>query len=189
MARPFHDFFRERAEWQDSSACRWLFRKAAIGRLRFLPGLRLAEDGDFVFRFLLRARRGIRLEGVLYYYARTPGSAVNCPFSSEDLEAEEVLLRHLCEAFRGHPRELARLRRTFLLKQLKVTRKALRALGHAQGAAGSLVALGRAREARYFAEGILSLRDLPLRWALRLLPAWVRGHWFGRRGAPVVRMP
>lgn len=136
-----------------------------------------------------RARRGIRLEGVLYYCVRTPGSAVNRPFSSESLEAEEALLRHLCEAFRGHPRELARLWRTFFLKQSKVTRKALRALGRTQGAAGGLVALGQAQEARLFAKGVLSPRGLPLRWALRLFPAWVRGRRFGRCGAPVVRMP
>lgn len=179
---PFRDFVR--AHPHGTGACYWLFRRVALGDLRFLPGLSLAEDGDFIFRFLLRARRGIWLKGTFYYYIRTPGSIVNSPFTAECLAAEDMLLRHLCAAFREHPRELTLLRRTFFLKQIKVTRKALRAIARTQGASG-LVALGRAQEVRLFAEGIYSLRGLPLHWKLRLLPSWVRGRWLRLRGAPI----
>ncbi len=171
MEHPLQDFFARLSEWTQSGSCRWCYRRSSLGDHRFIPGLILGEDSDFVFRFLRRMRRGIRLHAALYYYVRTPNSATTKPITTLNVTTGEAVLRHLYNDFAGDPKALRLLRRNYFFKALKVNRKIIQSFATATTDEGREVyRLACALERTLFADGLLTLRSLPIHWAIRLLP-------------------
>ena len=156
--------------------CNMLYRRTKL-TIRFWEEIYLAEDIDFLFRFLARAQRGLLLSVPLYVYTRTPNSIVTRPFTANHLNEGEKLLRHLVDAFQNAPRTLTTLRRTLFVKQIKVARKAVRKATDAK----QLTRVNLTRETRLFADGVLRLRDFPFEWKFRLLKPWLRAHLLSRK--------
>jgi succinoglycan biosynthesis protein ExoO len=63
-----------------------LFRRSALGGLRYDPEVRIGEDSDLLLRFLLGGGRMILVPEALYRYRRHPGS-ISHRWTVADLEA------------------------------------------------------------------------------------------------------
>lgn len=175
LDNPAVDFFGEGTQWETPGVCRFLYRREALGGLRFVPGLKEGEDVNFTFRFLRRARRGVWVPLPLYFYVNAAGSVTKKHFGVERVEAFGRTFRDMTFIFSDRPAVLRRMRQTLFPKTTKQFLKTVGRLGKdgaaAREAAGAMLA-------RLFACGLLRLGDFPVRWRWRLLPQW----WAGRLG-------
>ena len=145
---------------------RFLFRKKALGKLRFAPGVRYAEDVNLLFRVFHQAPEGKYLAENLHAYVQTEHSLSHTPLCLAKVETLAWMIRRLTATYADTPATLRLLRRRFFVKSVKVCNKEL------NGAKPEVIAYFRTMMAHLFAEGVLCLSSFPLRWRLRLLPMW-----------------
>lgn len=153
---------------------RFLFRREAVGELRFAPGVCYAEDVDFLFRVFRQSPEGVYLAANLHAYVQSASSISRRPLSIDKVETLLWIVRRLAETYADAPATLRFWRRKLFPKSVKVCYKEL------EGAQPEVVAHFRAVVAQLFAEGALRLSAFHLKWALRLLPMW----WAARAGNP-----
>lgn len=151
---------------------RFLFRREALGGLRFAHGVSFGEDVDFLFRVFRQAPAGWHLPMNLYCYVQMGGSITRTPPDIAKMEALRWLVRRLAETYADKPETLGLLRRKLLAKIVTVTYKQRKEMRP------EVAARFRAVVAGLFAEGYLRLSAFRPRWQLRLLPMW----WAGRVG-------
>ena len=147
------------------SACVCLYRRAAIGNIRFTPGL-VFEDLDFTWRFLRVANRGAYVGWPAYNYTLTAGSITRSAVSREKFAnfARALGILHAHYRENRDPR-LGKLRqklfpyviKTGILKPGSGTPELRRAADEQAG--------------RLIADGIVGLLDFSPEWWPRLWAA------------------
>ena len=164
---PLRDFLRH---YENPDVWRFVYRRSAIGALRFVPGLRY-EDLDFTYRFLRRAKRGVRLHAVLHAYVQTPNSLLRHPLTEEDIRFYVWILRHLREDFAPAPHDWRLLRRRLFPHVLKaIWKRILR-----DKACEPRLATAWRETAALFRDGIVRRHDFSVKWQWRF---WLLGRRF-----------
>lgn len=72
------------------SACAKLIRKDCIGKIRFVPELRINEDSYFVFQLLCKEPTFVGIEEEVYFYRVNLDSASHSEFSEKYLDILQV---------------------------------------------------------------------------------------------------
>ena len=175
LENPAPDFFGEGTQWETPGVCRFLYRREALGGMRFVPKLREGEEVNFNFRFLHQAKRGVWIPLPLYFYMNTDEAIAQKQFGVERVEAFERTLRDMAFIFSDRPEVLRRMCQTLFPKMIK---QLIKTLGREGRGDSALQKAADAMLARLFACGFLRLKDFPLRWRWGLLP-W---RWKGRFG-------
>lgn len=80
-----------------------LFRRSAVGQIRFDEAFAIAEDKYFVFQCITAARQVAVCPIAKYHYAILPGSAVNRGFSRKQLDSAIVTERICQEVGKRYP--------------------------------------------------------------------------------------
>lgn len=163
MANPLREFLKDN---ESPDVWRFVYRREALGALRFVPRLRY-EDLDFTYRFLRRVATGIWLHAPLHFYVQTPNSLLRHPFTEDDARFYVWILRHLRDDFAETPRAWRLLRRRLYPRVLKAMWKEILK----QGANGeNIEALARETWVltdKLFREHIICRRHFSPKWQLR----------------------
>lgn len=146
---------------------RFLFRRASLAGLTFPTGI-MYEDNVFVYGYLARPVRGVRLAKPLYGYVQEPASVMHVTSSARKMKSIDVVMREL----RGRlsPGDWAWL----FLKRYVLTVKAF-------WRKDEEVPLLRDLTRGWFRDGIVRLGWFPFRWRLRFV--WYLHGRMGRGGA------
>ena len=157
-----------------SSVCNKLYRRSAIGELRFQPGIRF-EDWPFVTKIFGTIRRFALVKNALYGYVMTPGSATRSGFSDLKIKWYVSGIESVCEFYakRGAlPR--AALRRCAIAAGMMLNK-----VWHARNELPELPPLALSEFRRLVCERKILVWDVPFKTLLRvcamrnpLLPVW-----------------
>lgn len=117
LSSPIKDFIC-RGFWP--SVCHTLFRRSAIGDLRFKEGI-VHEDLDFTYRFFLRAQSGVYIPWIGYNYFHTSNSITRSGFSVRKVHDYDIIVRELYCLYKNERprRELVLLRKKVLASVCK----------------------------------------------------------------------
>lgn len=168
MANPLREFLKDN---ESPDVWRFVYRREALGALRFVPRLRY-EDLDFTYRFLRRVATGVWLHAPLHFYVQTPNSLLRHPFTEDDARFYVWILRHLRDDFAEMPRAWRLLRRRLYSRVLKAMWKEVLAR---QGEGADFEALARETWAQtdgLFRDGVICRRHFTPKWHFRFW--WLR---------------
>lgn len=157
-----------------STACAVLYRRSALGALRFRLGV-YYEDVDFTLRLLRRVMRACFVDYPFYSYRQVAESIVHSRLSKKKFADCDVIVRGLKEEFRlEHLRWSVVCKRVltpFALVLLKAARKSHEEEGLALRYFAGNIAQG------WFRDRVFALSDFPLKWHLRLACWRLTGRW------------
>lgn len=163
---PFEDFVAFRF-WP--SVCHTLYKRDAIGELRFTEGI-VHEDLDFTYRFLLRTQRGVYIPWPGYNYFYTPGSITRSGYSLRKLRDLDFILRNLFSLYQNQAHRRLKMLRIRVLapickEMVKTARRAAKAENKELCLTAKKYVSGLVRD------GIVRISDLSPRWWLSLVMA------------------
>lgn len=171
MPHPLRAFLRRN---ESPDIWRFVYRRAALGTLQFVPGLRY-EDLDFTYRFLRRVSCGVWLHAPLHFYAQTPNSLLRHPVTCSDLRTYAWIVRHLHQDARGD-RTAARLFvRKLFPRILKNMWKRVRNASKDNPELAELAPLSDSLTAGLLRDRVLSLFAFSPKWQWHLLLLLLRG--------------
>ena len=159
------------------SVCVCMYRRAAVGDIRFEEGL-IFEDLDFTWRFLRRADSGVYVKWAAYRYTQTADSITRSPATPRKFAAIATILRRLTDHYRENAdNRIAKLQRRlfpYVVKSvlLKPSRSDADLRRQADFFAGGLLV-----------DGIIREIDFSPRWWPRLVMSrlrFLRGGAYGR---------
>lgn len=173
MESPLRDFFSKGMDWKTMSVWRFLFRREALGEVRFDVRYRLGEDIDFLCRALCAFSRGVCLSEPLYFYVQTPHSLTRHAEGDGNARMGWMVdyFAHLRQRLADTPGAFAVVRRTLLAKTVTM---ALNSLRRARMPNPDCLRERDETVRALFDRRLIALRDLSPRWWLRLLPTWLR---------------
>lgn len=133
----------------------FLYRRSSLDGMRFPEGI-MYEDNVFVYEYLSRAVRGVRIPAKLYGYVQEPESVMHATDASRRLHSMDVVMRELSGRLsREDWKWLFRRRYVMVVKTL-----------WREGASKPEL---RGTVRAWFRDGVVDRKDFPLRWRLRFL--------------------
>lgn len=162
-ARPFDDF-RLSDAW--AAVWLWVYRRSAIGDLRFPRGIR-HEDLSFTWSFVRRARIGFAIPEKLYAYRFNPDSRCHKKLRPVNLRSYAQNLRNLVAEYAREPERLTLLGKTLLAAL--ATKVIWKRTKRESGRHSEMFRLACATLGELVADGTLRLAWFPFRWRFRLL--------------------
>ena len=95
----------------DNGPCAKLIPAKLAGSATFNPKIAFAEDLDYIYHVLQRSDRVVFTNKRLYYYRKTPGSAINKPFSEKRMSGLSITENILQGALRNGDKEASKAAR------------------------------------------------------------------------------
>lgn len=184
MTHPLRDYLKPIGNQIVAAVWNVCFRRDVLSGLLFRRGVELGEDSEFLFRFLVRARCGLYLPRVGYFY-RFVGDSASRTLGKDFFLKRLRVFSLFAETFRDDPRALRLIQRRFTNRIVKSCWKMVHAFATRDPAMESAC---ETFLETLFVERQLRLFDFTPRWQVRFLPAWWRAHR-GRRGGPHVLPP
>jgi len=139
-----------------------LFRREVLEGLVFAEDVRRGADRLFMYEFLVRSPRMVRVDAELYGYRQRSGSIAHSALGAGAVDGYAGVMRRLCGAYCGDARLSSLRAGEFVFMTKYIVRECEKMRDQAE--------LARCREivGKLFSDGVLRLRDFGFKWGWRV---------------------